>query len=72
MAKKISIVIVSYNVREILVECIDSVRKALEGIDGEMIVVDNCSKDDTVSFLQTHCTDVRLIANQGESWFCTC
>ena len=64
MAKKISIVIVSYNVREILVECIDSVRKALEGIDGEMIVVDNCSKDDTVSFLQTHCTDVRLIANQ--------
>lgn len=69
MAKKISIVIVSYNVREILVECIDSVRKALEGIDGEMIVVDNCSKDDTVSFLQTHCTDVRLIANQENLGF---
>ena len=69
MAKKISIVIVSYNVCEILVECIDSVRKALEGIDGEMIVVDNCSKDDTVSFLQTHCTDVRLIANQENLGF---
>ena len=69
MAKKISIVIVSYNVREILVECIDSVRKALEGIDGEVIVVDNCSKDDTVSFLQTHCTDVRLIANQENLGF---
>ena len=49
MAKKISIVIVSYNVRRLLVECIDSVRKAIEGIDGEIIVVDNCSKDDTVS-----------------------
>lgn len=69
MAKKITIVIVSYNVREILVECIDSVHKALEGIDGEMVVVDNCSKDDTVSYLQKHCTDVRLIANQENVGF---
>jgi GT2 family glycosyltransferase len=61
--RKISVVIVSYNVREILVECIDSVRKALEGIDGEIIVVDNCSRDDTVSYLRDHCPDVQLIAN---------
>ena len=67
--KIISVVIVSYNVREILVECINSVLKALEGIDGEIIVVDNCSKDDTVSYLQAHCTDVRLIANQENVGF---
>ena len=69
MAKKISIVIVSYNVRRLLVECIDSVRKALEGIDGEIIVVDNCSKDDTVSYLQAHCPDVQLIANKENVGF---
>ena len=69
MAKKISIVIVSYNVRRLLVECIDSVRKALEGIDGEIIVVDNCSKDDTVSYLQTNRPDVQLIANKENVGF---
>ncbi|MCR5711558.1 MAG: glycosyltransferase family 2 protein [Prevotella sp.] len=67
--RKISVVIVSYNVREILVECIDSVRKALEGIDGEIIVVDNCSRDDTVSYLRDHCLDVQLIANQENVGF---
>ena len=69
MAKKISIVIVSYNVRRLLVECIDSVRKALEGIDGEVVVIDNCSKDDTVSYLQAHCPDVQLIANKENVGF---
>ena len=69
MAKKISIVIVSYNVRRLLVECIDSVRKAIEGIDGEIIVVDNCSKDDTVSYLQANCPDVQIIANKENVGF---
>ena len=63
MAKKVSVVIVSYNVRGYLVKCIDSVRKALEGLDGEIVVVDNNSKDDTVSYLRQHMTDVQLIAN---------
>lgn len=68
MAKKISIVIVSYNVRAYLVQCIESVRKALHGIDGEIVVVDNCSSDDTVAELQKH-PDVRLIANKENVGF---
>ena len=67
--KKISIVIVSYNVREFVVQCINSVRKALAGIDGEIIVVDNCSKDDTVSYLQSHDLGIQLIANQENVGF---
>ena len=63
MAKKVSIVIVSYNVRQLLVQCIDSVRKALAGLDGEIVVVDNCSKDDTLTYLETNYPDVRLLAN---------
>ena len=67
--KKLTIVIVSYNVRDFLVQCIDSVRKAIEGLDGEIVVVDNCSKDDTVTCLQEHYPEVRLIANQENVGF---
>ncbi|MBR1412579.1 MAG: glycosyltransferase family 2 protein [Prevotella sp.] len=69
MAKKVSIVIVSYNVRQLLVQCIDSVRKALAGLDGEIVVVDNCSKDDTQVYLETNYPDVRLLANQENVGF---
>jgi GT2 family glycosyltransferase len=69
MAKKVSIVIVSYNVRHLLVQCIDSVRKALVGLDGEIVVVDNCSKDDTVACLKADYPDVRLLANQENMGF---
>ena len=69
MAKKVSIVIVSYNVRSLLTKCIDSVRIALEGISGEIVVVDNCSKDDTVEYLRNHYPDIKLIANQDNVGF---
>lgn len=69
MAKKVSIVIVSYNVRPLLTECIDSVRLALAGLSGDITVVDNCSKDDTVEYLQKHYPDVQLIINQENVGF---
>ena len=69
MAKKVSIVIVSYNVRPQLTECIDSVRLALAGLSGDITVVDNCSKDDTVEYLQKHYLDVQLIINQENVGF---
>ena len=67
--KKLTVVIVSYNVRDYLVQCIDSVRKAIAGLDGEIVVVDNCSKDDTVNYLQEHFPEVRLIVNQENVGF---
>ena len=45
---KLSVVIVSYNVRSYLEQCLQSVQKALEGIEGEVFVVDNHSDDDSV------------------------
>ena len=69
MAKKVSIVIVSYNVRPLLTECIDSVRLALAGLSGDITVVDNCSKDDTVEYLQKHYPDVQLIINRENVGF---
>ena len=48
---KISVVIVNYNVKYYVGQCIDSVRRALRGIDSEIIVVDNHSRDGSVDYL---------------------
>ena len=66
---KLSIVIVSYNVRSYLEACLQSVHKALEGIEGEVFVVDNHSSDDTVSVLRSQYSWVRLIENQENLGF---
>ena len=69
MAKKVSIVIVSYNVCRLLDECLQSVGRALEGIDGEVTVVDNCSSDKTVETLRPRYPEVRFIENQENVGF---
>ena len=69
MAKKISIVIVRYNVCQLLDECLQSVGRALDGIEGEVYVVDNNSTDRTVETLQPKYPQVHFIANQNNVGF---
>ena len=69
MAKKVSIVIVSYNVCQLLGECLQSVYRALDGIDGEVFVVDNNSTDDTMATLPSRFPDVHFIANKENVGF---
>jgi glycosyltransferase involved in cell wall biosynthesis len=38
---ELSVVIVNYNVRYFLEQCLHAVQQAMEGIPGEVIVVDN-------------------------------
>ena len=66
---KLSVVIVNYNVRTYLEQCLQSVRKALEGIEGEVFVVDNDSTDDSVEVLHRDYPWVRLIENQDNMGF---
>ena len=66
---KLSIIIVSYNVRSYLEQCLQSVLKALEGIEGEVWVVDNNSPDDSVDVLRRDYPWVRLIANTENMGF---
>ena len=67
---KLSIVIVSYNVRTFVAQCLDSVQIASEGINGlEVFVVDNASSDDTVGYIGSHYPWVRLIANDDNLGF---
>ena len=66
---KLSVVIVNYNVRYYLEQCLLSVEKALCGVSGEVFVVDNASTDDSVSYLKARFPWVRFIENQDNVGF---
>ena len=66
---KLSIVIVSYNVRTFVEQCLDSVQKASEGLSSEVFVVDNASADDTVEVIGSRYPWVHLIANSENLGF---
>ena len=66
---KLSVVIVSYNVRSYLEQCLQSVQRALEGIEGEVFVVDNHSSDDSVEVVKFDYAWVKLMANTENQGF---
>ncbi|MBR1712322.1 MAG: glycosyltransferase family 2 protein [Alloprevotella sp.] len=49
---KLSVIIVSYNVKHYLAQCLRSVLRATEGIEAEVFVVDNASEDGTLEHLR--------------------
>ncbi|HNW60585.1 MAG TPA: glycosyltransferase [bacterium] len=59
----LSIIIVSYNVREFLEQALISIERALGNLDSEIFVVDNNSMDGSPEFVRRHFPAVRLIAN---------
>jgi GT2 family glycosyltransferase/lipopolysaccharide/colanic/teichoic acid biosynthesis glycosyltransferase len=65
----LSIIIVNYNVRAFLENCLRSLERALEGIDGEIIVVDNASDDGSVEMLKQKFPNVRVIVNDRNLGF---
>lgn len=66
---KLSIIIVNFNVRYFLEQCLTSVLKATANIDAEIFVVDNESKDDSVEMVQTLFPSVKVIANKKNVGF---
>lgn len=60
--KEVSIIIVNYNVCDLLLNCIASLRCALVGIDSEIIVVDNASSDMAVGLLNSNQPDIITIS----------
>jgi len=66
---ELSVIIVNYNVKHFLEQCLISAKKALEGIEGEIIVVDNNSVDGSVNLINKKFSDVVLIANKKNTGF---
>lgn len=68
---KLSIVIVNYNVKHFLEQCLHSVVKATKNIDAEVFVVDNNSVDGSIGMLIHKFPQVKLIANKRNMGFST-
>ncbi len=66
---ELSVIILNYNVRYFLEQCVLSVQKALENIEGEIIVVDNFSTDDSCAMMQQRFPNVKLIENKANLGF---
>ena len=68
---KLTVIIVNYNVKYYVEQCLRSLERALEGIEAEVVVVDNHSKDSSVEYLKERFPKVRIIVsqhNQGFAW----
>ena len=66
---KLTLVIVNYNVRYFLEQCLLSVEKAIAGIDAEVYVVDNNSVDGSVAMIYSRFSWVKCIANKENVGF---
>ncbi len=66
---KLSVVIVNYNVKHYLEQCLLSVQRALRGMDAEVFVVDNHSADGSVEFLMPRFPWVRFVASNHNLGF---
>lgn len=66
---KVSVVIVNYNVKYFLEQCLYSVRAAIAGMDVEVFVVDNHSSDGSVEYLRPRFPEVTFIVNEDNPGF---
>ena len=65
----LSIVIVSYNVRDLLENCLHSLEAATSGLSCEVFVVDNNSDDGSAEMVRQRFPQVRLVANSDNRGF---
>lgn len=66
---QLSVVILNYNVRYFLEQCVQSVEKAIQNLDAEIVVVDNNSPDDSCDMIKAKFPNVILIENKENSGF---
>ena len=64
----LSVIIVNYNTADFLVRCLNSVASQ-SGVDSEVIVVDNCSRDGSAELLKKSFPWITLIANDHNLGF---
>jgi len=65
----VSVVIISYNVRDFLEQCLHSIQRACEGLQAEVLVVDNASRDSSAQMVENKFPWVQLMANRVNRGF---
>lgn len=66
---QLSVIIVNYNVKHFLEQCLFSVAKAAERVTTEIIVIDNNSTDGSMAYLGPKFPQVRFVANKENTGF---
>ncbi len=66
---KLSVIIVNYNVKYYVEQCLTSLFRALEGIEAEVFVVDNHSRDGSVEYLTRRYPRVKIVASRHNLGF---
>jgi O-antigen biosynthesis protein len=66
---KLSVIIISYNVKYFLERCLHTVQKAMTGIEPDIFVVDNDSSDGSADMVAEKFPCVRLIRNSSNLGF---
>ena len=66
---QLSVIIVNYNVKYFLEQCLCSVESAITSLHAEVIVVDNHSADGSIAYLQERFPFVQFIANKENVGF---
>ena len=70
---QLSVIIVNYNVRYFLEQCLLSVQKAVQGMEAEIWVIDNESTDGSKAYLQPKFPNVKFLWNDENIGFgCAC
>jgi GT2 family glycosyltransferase len=66
---QLTVIIVNYNVKYFLEQCLLSVQKAIEGIQAEVFVVDNASSDGSREYLEPKFTNIHFEWNKENVGF---
>jgi hypothetical protein len=66
---KLSIIIVNWNTRDLLSDCLSSIYEPALDIDFELFVVDNASSDGSQAMINDQFPDVKLITNSNNPGF---
>ena len=64
----VSIIILSYNTRNLLDSCLESIKRNI-GFKHEVIVVDNASKDGSAAYIRKKHKDIKIIQNRENEGF---
>jgi len=69
--KELSIIILNYNTRDLLVDCVNSIVKNTKGISYEIVVCDNASTDDSIEAISRLGlgNTLKIVRNEGNLGF---
>ena len=68
-AATVSVIIVNWNTRQLLGQCLDTLCENMNGLDYDVWVVDNASSDDSVPFLRSHHPWVHVVESDRNLGF---